>query len=424
MRKIFLLQIMILVTFFSCKKEQEPVFPTISIDAPYEGQQFSAGDTITVHGSALCSEGIESITINLLDTDMIGVIPAITIRPSANSFVFNESLITNGSLVSGDYYIQVVASSKTEKSRKYVKVSLSASAGKTKSYLVFTEGSINTHLYSFDTGYVSALRKSFNGIYIQSDIFGNSDLLGISLEGDDLYAVSLSDFSVKWSLPRFSSTTGTFRGVRSYGGNLYVAHAEDGMVRAYDAGKIAKYTSYLASSYKPDDLFIFNGQLLIDEMPVVTSDGRRMTLSYVPSGAGIQQVNTGFDIVSFVERTSDEVYVFGNDGSQSFMKIYSVSSNGFYSIHPITGPVVQAIKINNDDLIIATYSQIYSYRYSTNSLIPYLPVSAKCVVYDGDRGELLVGTGNEVRIYDYNSKQIKKTVAFGATVLDIKLSVL
>lgn len=417
---------LVVVTLFAviaCDKEKEPEPPVITIDSPYEGQPVTAGDTISIKGSAMSQEHLNSVTINLLDKDMISVQPAIAINVDGKSAVFNEDFVVSRDLVSSDYFIQVVASSSSSKiTRKYVKLNLNGSAGKSKTCLVFTGSSFQTGLSSFDSSYTVKNRYTFQGGYLHSAVFGQGPSLGISFSNEDLHVLSLADFTLKWTLPGSTSSSLPYKGLYGTDVHLYVSHAENGFVRSYNEDKVPAVTSYMASSHTPDDLFISNGLLFVDEKPVSSSESSKLTVRYLPSGYGKQEAGPGFDIVSFIEKNSDQIYVFGNDGQQGHMKIYTVSGNGFNTIHALpSGRVIKAVKVNDDDLLILTETEILSYRYSTNSMVPYLTVSARAMLYDSERSELLVASGTDVKIYNYTNKQIKRTVQFSAPVLDIRL---
>jgi hypothetical protein len=408
---------------FACKEPAEVApSPVVSVDTPTENAVFMAGNAIRVKGSVTSQIELMNITISLVNTSMTSVAPSRSVSTSAKSALFDEEVLAPASLTPGTYYIDVtVTNAQGTQNRKFVKISLSATNQLKKHYYVISGSSISTTVSHMDSTYLPSTIQTISGKYHSSGLNASQKLLGISFYNFDLTTIDLSDNSVAWSLADFSSSSPTYTGVMALGNYLYVSHAQEGFFRVYDASKNVSQTGYSSLNYNPDEMIADETFIYVNSVPVNTSLQERLSLYYRSTGGGAQEININGTIVSMFPKSADEIFVYRNASGQGEMDIYNITGNSFYSVHafPVGQTVVEATPVSSDDQLILTGQELFTYRFSNNSLVPYLSLTGSSLVYDNERNEVLLCTGNELRIYDYSSKQLKRTVTFAAPVLEV-----
>src|SRR5690606_38881807 len=79
----------ILISLQSCKDDKDEMSPRVTIESPYENQNFSAVDTITIFANITDNEQIKSVEVSLVDTEYnsLGVSRTYQVSGSSVSFL-------------------------------------------------------------------------------------------------------------------------------------------------------------------------------------------------------------------------------------------------------------------------------------------------------------------------------------------------
>lgn len=421
MRSILLILILL---FTACKKDKELVPPVIQINKPVEGNAFSAGEKINVEATISSSqEKINSITINLLNASYTPVMTSIVRNVNEKSYSASEILETPSTLTSGDYYVQITASTASNQARKYVKVAITGSGSKHRVFFVVTDHSLGSELYTFDSTYNTVNRRFFQGNLSHSAISADAGLLILSFYDHNLQAISLNDYASRWQLSSFASSAATYGAVHATGSEIYVSHLQENFVRRYDAQGTGTQTINFSQSHNASYISSDESNVFFETFS--GSNPVNLAVHYRISGAGKQQSLPGMDIVEMEGKNSDELFLFGNANGNAQMKLYNLIGNSYYTPHSMPAALLKDVaRTDADNLLILLSNELLTYRISNNSMVPYLTVQAEKLLFDDVQNEFILVSGNTVRFFDFNSKQIKRTVTFSATVLGIEFAYL
>lgn len=412
----YLCSFLILLCLNSCRKEKEAVPPVIVIESPGQGSSYNAGEIIRVKGTVDSQTELQSLTIRLVNIDIVSVATAGNPPFTGNSVAFNAVIEIPLTLQSGKYYIEVAAANSENDSKKFQDVIISSAQTVRTDYVVVTDQALGTSLFKGDSIPASYnLVQNFIGKYSSSSTESGNDILGLTFTDHDFVAFSLKNNTVAWELPGFNSSEPTYSNVNHYNQKLYISHFQDGVVKAYDVNGIPGFNSLSPASFKPVKTFVWNSYLITENSSSVGSQSNRLTVNYLATGSPKQEALVDFSIVDVAEKNTDELLVLGNKDGRAQLRLYSLANNTLSSVVSLPAEkLVDVVKISEDDLLISTKSQIFTYRISTNSLVPYLGLPHSVLDYNPESEELFVGSGKTLTIYQ--SGQLKQTVLFSDTI--------
>jgi hypothetical protein len=149
----------------------------------------------------------------------------------------------------------------------------------------------------------------------------------------------------------------------------------------------------------PEDLLVHQQKIFAEVFSTVFN--RDLVVYFKGSGAESHRLAINKDVVKFLPKSTDELYLFTNNGNVSELFIYTSSVNGLWSPHSLpTGVVYDAVSISDNELIIAHQTGLLRYTYANNSLVTIVSnVPFNKVKYDHLNGVVVASTGNELRYY-------------------------
>lgn len=409
------LMIFTLLVVESCRKDKgDSSPPEIVISNPFDGQQFSEGDTVQVDFSISDNNSVSTITVTLVDANLSPALPSLTVSPtSANASYTVLYPLNDIHLNSGLYYISVGASDGYNSLSKYRKVNISASPKKRVEYYFVTHPNVNlVQVSRLDTMFVQSPYYQVTGDLSNSDISSYNQCIYTagSLTGK-VNAINTGIPALRWSLPVFVSSSPYFEYVYNTGTMTYVSFYS-GLIKGYDASGGQRFLATVNNGFYPVKLFLHNGSI-VTETRDVSSSARKIILYQASTGAGLQECGLNQDVISFNTLDNDNILTLGNNAGQGMMEIYQVSTNGFWSPHVIpAGKILSVAEIDPDTYLIGhSNGTIYRYTYSNNSLITYMTgVTASHISYDDVNQELLVSQNNLIKQFDYSSAALLNNV--------------
>ncbi len=423
MKNVPVLLFLISVSLFSCKQKDE-IPPYIQITSPAENSNYNVLDTLAVIGSISDNEHLEYVKISLLNEDNIPVASVVTLYPGTKSYELNhEFIIDNILLASGSYNLLVTASDGANETRKYIHLSLNEVARELTGILFVEIPSANSlevkkiksdmsvqQVASLTSDFSSATTSSINqGFYMTGSETGSLRAFEM-LNNSQLWTVQANPLS---GSPYFSD-------VFEEDGMLYVSFY-DGMIKAFDKNGTVTQT-IIESGYNLLKIYK-QGNYIFSEQQQTGTVNRRLVMYEASSATLVQSVALDMEIIAFCKRNDDNIFVFGNNGTQGYLKNYVISDNGFWEPHVLpTGNVLAAERIDDNTFIIGHESGVYNYTYNPNSLTDYLPgVAASFIKYETLGSMLILSEGSSVKLYNYSNAALISSVSASSQIKSLSL---
>lgn len=198
----------------SCKDTGDHYPPVIHIIYPSTGVYLEVPDTLEVRAEVTDDRVIRSISVSLLNSNKIPVAPVKYYYPEIYHYNLHALLeVTDKTLESGQYTLQVTAFDGFNESRRSVKVNLNEVEKEVTGYIMVTSSflpqstisSLNRQFES-DTAFVLSKPFGISGVHGAWDLF-----CFVSDNPSVLYAYSSDKFEIQWEFaalppkPVFSS---------------------------------------------------------------------------------------------------------------------------------------------------------------------------------------------------------------------------
>ncbi len=414
----------IIIFCISCKKSKDENAPVITIVKPYENQQFSVPDTITVEISVEDETTLTQVEITLTDENKVPVLATTSIVPQNKKINITVPYsIDDISLTSGSYYIHVRASDGTNIHDSYRTIYLNEVPKELKYIYILThENSTTIHmlrktpnespqqLFDINGDFSSSSASSkFQQFYTCGKIFG------------DLNAYSVPGNTVAWFVPVVSDPPSPYFNYINYFNNILYVSFYYGYIRGYkNDGSVAFAANSPNGSY-PIKLFADKNYLFAEHL-IQSGYSRIFGVYYLATGALKQWIDIDYNVVDIFEKDDDNIFIFANKNGQGIIRLYTISENGTWEPHTLpAGKINSVSQVDENNYIIAIESGLYKYQYNNNSLTDYVPGSnVASVKYEPTTSEIYTASGNELKIYDYNSHSFINTITFADSILDFQ----
>lgn len=408
------------VLLYACKKEEDTVPPIVNISSPYENQFFEVHDTMSVSATVSDESVLKSISVVLVNEDMIPVqeVREVTVNQKEEQFSLQE-VIYDIYLESGTYYIRVSASDGYNTTNNYRKVSITAAPRERKGICFISGENSSVAVLVADNALVITPKIVLQGDYSASAV--NSyyqDLYVAGKHTGHATAVVLGPGSVKWAIPVIQGSAPYFTNVYNDGNYAYISYY-DGNLRGYDHNGVLKYTATAAQNFYPVKS-LHHEEYILTEQRDMTSPVRKLVVYYAANGTGKQETSLlNQDVTAFYSKDADNVFVFGNNGSQGVIEVYSMSGNGFWAPHTLpAGRLLSVAQVDSNTYLIGHENNIvYKFQYLPLSLTPFINgVQANAITYDPVMDQVIIGDNNYLRLYNYANAGLVNSAAHNDTI--------
>src|ERR1035438_822920 len=207
-RIMVLLAITIAITLiYSCKKQTTSA-PVIAITSPYSGQIVEVGQAIKVVATINYSSSLQFVKLSLINTDYIAVDATESIAITASPMNINTTYtITNTNLLSGNYYLQLMAYDGTNLTSGYAEISLHVAPAYTKAiYVITSSNNVNTMVWKVDSANaispVIALAGNFSNAAVSS---ADQCLYTTGIYTGNFNCISLNTNAISFSVSSFNN---------------------------------------------------------------------------------------------------------------------------------------------------------------------------------------------------------------------------
>lgn len=424
--KKLILYFFLIILLFGCRKEKKDVLPPdINITSPTENQLVYIPDTITVMAEITDDSPLTEVKVNIVDDNLVPVLPSLIYHPMQSTYQVNiDYPVDDVMLTSGYYYVHVYASDGTNTKNDYRKIYINEIPKRFLYVAAVTRVNYNTlQVMKIDSVYNATSMFIFNSDYSASDVNSKNQLLYIA--GNyfgNVNAYDLTNNTLAWSIPAlinppFPCFTNIY-----YNGTYALVSNYNGTIKGYDKSGALKYSLNTPAGSYPGKLYPHN-QYLFSELTMVSGGSKSIAVYYYSTSYLMQQLPVTYSVVDFYSKDDDDVFVFVNAAGQGMMKIYSITDNNVWQPIVIpTGKIYSVAQIDADHYLIAHDNGIYSYNYSLNSLVPFIPgLQADKIKYNSLTGEVYASHAKTISVYDYPSASLVNSVVLSDTICDFHL---
>lgn len=405
----------------SCKKEDE-VYPVIILENPASQITISPTDTVLVEASITDNNTIEKVTVQLLTINFAPVSSALILQPNSSEYHLSVNyILQNPQLNSGTYLIAVTASDGKNTAYAYREVYLLALPQFRKAVFVLSKN--NTGIININR--VDTLHQLQSFLNLPSDYLGSSVdsknqvlyVLGKTTGG--LTFIDANSAALINSIPPNTPMGPPTFQYLHFKDNLNFISFYDGNIRAYDQNGTQNFEAVQSGYARPNALLKTEDYVYVENF-YLNAQQNKLEQYFYPSGVANQIIFLDLDIVNLYEKSSDELFLFGDKNGQAVLEKYDRLNNsiqlirtfGNYTIHDV-------FQYRNTQYYLATSAGLFRYDYDMNSLSPMTSVACQGIKYDPLLNEFYLSENSTVHVIDGASFTEKYTLNCPDSILNV-----
>jgi hypothetical protein len=425
--QIFLLiyTVFLLLSTIGCNdKKEDTEDPKILVLQPQAGASYENGDTISFEAVFSDNSQLNNVEIQVVDADNKPMLSTQSFVPTQNPYTFKGTYVIDDPLLpGGQYQLRFRCSDGNNVTNKFVAITIFELNRNLLYPIIIThsgdkewtgwklENNLWKNLFTYSGDY---LGSAVNSTDAQCYMCG--------LNKSDLTAYRLKDGLELWTVtPEIYQLQQGFTGMSFFYPYLYVASAEGNIHGFNKSGseiyKSATYYSGIPSNpAKTQNLIIsyfkdnFNGNNYL--VAFHNSGGALLNVKYIQS-----------DVVCLIPKDNDKTLVFSNKSGQIDISIYNGSDNSLISLHTLNATTLrEAVSMDKNNFILSTNSGIYQYRYSDNSLSPFVTsINNAKIACDDTQQIVYICSGKKLEVYNFPFAALQATLSLPDTVVGLHL---
>lgn len=418
MNKILLYIITVGIVFlFSCSKDKDDQKPMITISSPLVLQKVTGGETINIIGKITDNQNVERITVTLRDENNTPILSTITKSPNAEgstSYELNEFFsFDNLQMLSGQYDFKITATDGENTAVKFVSILFKEFEKQREGVFVVGNGGNFSSVYLLENNFSSSFYTSINGDFIGASIdLYNQQLINVAKSVGNISATDLLLKNELWSVPVIGSPPTPYYTGFYYNDQTTYLGKRDGGLQGYDRYGNPNFSTGTNTGFFMESAFIHNETYFVmEEKPIVVNNSSKISLSWVYSGAHVQQSTINSDVKGMYSSTDNRIVLLANDASLNAEVIfYDIPSGGITSPFNISslGKIDDCLEVSNGVYLVAANGNLRFVDINNYSTLVYLNgVIADKIWLDILENELYVAYGSSLSIYDYSTKVLK-----------------
>lgn len=420
----YVLALVVVFLFASCKKEEDVQDPVVEITSPVDGTQYDVGDTIRIVLEVADDVELDDVEIKLTDMNLTPVMATAVLQASGEGGTMRlEYFLDDLSLRSGQYYIHATVHDAARNDDKdFVLLNITEVPLELKGILAVTTLPGFVTLHNIDTSWTSFSLGTHPGDF--TDMAVNSYWQQAVMTGavtGMARCISLDGETPGWTVNPFPSTGSYWGNVLAHNRDWLINYRADGVIRSTTWDNTVS-TQYNANGGYFFRHFVFSGTRLFADMVDATGTSRLIGV-YQGGGGATQQTVLNVDPVVLLPRDESSIYIAGNQAGQGKLLIYDYLSNGTWE--PIalpSGKILSAAAIDANTLLISMDNgNIYTFTYVPVGVLVWNAVSAQHVRYDPAGATVITAEGATIRQYDYQQTTLIDQIPMGDSVRDVEL---
>ncbi len=421
----FYIYLFVCIIAYSCSKDEDTTVPQITINEPYEFMNFNVLDTVQIRANIYDDKILKSIEIEIVNTNYLPISNKFIIQPNTNDiFIYEEIAIDDIHIKSGTYYLKIRAFDGTNEKHLFRAINITGTQRKFKgiitinknnetSYSVFSIDSTQKQLFTYDRVFnFSAINHDFQQLYLCGRINGK------------LNAYNLIDNSLSWEIEADNNPpTPSFENLYFSNNTLYLSGYQS-YITGFNRFSSIVYTSATTNNYYPIKTLKTDNLLIVEEKNK-TSEIRTLSLYYTPTGSLKNSTYLSFSINSMFVKDQNEIILFGNNQqNQAVLFWFDIDNQTFYSPHSLPKEFMNdVVKIDQNNYLIATNSNIYWYQLQNNSLSSLINnINAKHIDYEDISQTIIITSNNKLFYYNFPSAIKTGETIMQTQIIDFQLN--
>jgi len=425
--KILVLLILLISLFLCCKKENDTAFPVINVYHPTENEIFAVLDTIVIKAEISHNKKLSNVSIAVVDLNLTPVTGRFNSYPDDYNYTINSNIIIdNIELPSGYYYLHIRASDGSNETNSYTKIYLHEAPYLLEKVFLITKTSLNNLEVSVLN---SSLEKT--SIYNLNSDFGYTaidpinKLLYISGKfSSKIYCYDYQNNINKWeAMVQGYVPSPYFDDIKLYNKKIYISIRQKAIL-AYNSGGTLVYNLPTNTERYPDKIHDHK-QYLVSSQYALSNQNSFIELDYLESGGFFQLLQINMNVVKFISKDDNNIYVFANDlNGNAEMRIYDIESNGVWEPYNlVAGKIIDVVEADNNTCFIAYENKILKYTYNPNGATTYISnISPFKLKFDKTEQQLYVLTNDKkILVYNYPNPTLIKQNSVNDSICDLIL---
>lgn len=395
MKHFRLLPLVLLCFITACQKKDNRTPPVITVSSPATGQSFTVGDTIRVSGTVQASSPLNFISLSVTDAGLSPVLPVITLETHGNSENFSAEIpLNNLYLESGSYYLLVRASDEALSTNSFTQVNINGVSKQLLFTIVLTRGQQNLKLYKVYPDF------SYSGIMtLPADYSGSGCLVnaGLLVTGGryntDIVARDVANWQNQWTVPVTPSAVIPYFDATRVNDNKVFVSYRDGHFEMYNRYGQKELLKTTPGGYAAME-FALNSSFLITFQRIPANLGRKLVTYHNGTFAQYNQLIWNLDVVKLLFLDENNCFVFCNNGSNGYIKLFAIPTNSYWDCYAPAGPIRDVSRIDGLNYLVAAGSNLLWLNHEVSSLVPLLTtVEAGNVFYDNPSQAFVITDG-------------------------------
>lgn len=412
--------LVLLILFFSCKKEEiDNQSPTISILLPIQNQTFTAFDAIQVRGIITDNIGITSFSISLRNSNNINVLNGVSKNISAATYNVNEQIILDDLyLVSGSYTLKISAFDGVNQTDSYIPLTINEFPKTRNGFFVFSNSGSSTQIIKLNNGLNPTFFASLAGDFINGIVNSlNQQVYSCGSVTGDLVTLDANTANQSWIINNNASGFQNFTSISQHERDIYVGYFNQN-INSYSKNGVSKFSAMAFVNNYTTLLYVHDNNLLFTEQKEISTAVTRL-VSYYLTGFVKDNVLLNEDVISFFSYSTNEVILFSNAAGNGKIKVYNINSNSTWQPFALnTGTISSCTEVSRGIYLITQNGNVITVNMNNFTCSTYLSaVNSTIVKYDVVTNEVVVTSGNILTVYDYSTKSIKGTYIHSNTIL-------
>lgn len=390
----------ILISLQSCKDDKDEMSPRVTIESPYEHQNFSAVDTITIFANITDNEQIKSVEVSLVDTEYnsLGVSRTYQVSGSSVSFL-TDFILDEPFLNSGLYYLAVRANDGENIGSGYVQIHLTAIPREIENYLVVTKTETQARVYQGDGQSDWEQRGEYFMDLRGAALNFRQNILGLAggVIGDAVF-YETDEFDVVRTIPGYGANSLPY-----FLGLAYSAEAEQFYLMQRDPflhilNKNASPISgaQLLNGFLPERVFTVDDNIFVDQKRVTSS--ARVLGMYAQSGLLLRSYTMTGPVKEVAGKSQTETFLWEDGENGATLFILNSGNNLMETAYNRLGETLYAaMEVDNGSFVISTSTGLYRFDYGSGTTVLNTSIEGLTALYHDELNEIYYGTtGNKL----------------------------
>ncbi len=422
-----LIVLSLFVIYYSCKKEDNGIYPEVDIKKPTENQVFNVFDSVHIVASILHQKQLKNVSVAILRESMVPALQRFHFTPTGHSFELDTYIFLDDiELKTGTYYVNVRASDGINHTNAFKKIAI-YEAPKTLEGAIIICKNTSHHIRLVKVDETLTPKTLLD---IQTD-FGYAGYEPISkrllISGkyqSTLFCYDREKEEIIWQAQVPGAPPASyFQHLIMHNKTAYIALRNQAII-AYNTNGTLVYNLPTQNNMYPQHLLIKDNFLITSQASLSLID-TYIVIYYLSSNAFAQQLKTNLTPVALFSKDAGNFFFFANNLSgYARMLIYEIQSNNVWQPYALPQQKLKdALQIDSKTYLLAFENSVHRYTYQPNGMTLFVDnIKAVSMAYDQVNNQVWVATNDKmVNVYNYPFGNLVHQIQLTDSIKDIVL---